>query len=117
MKYLALLLMVVFVLSALVQYNDPDGPLWMAAYLVAAYVSFRFYQGKINTEMVTVLLLFSLAWAAGSLLQLTAWEGFTTPGAGMAMKTPNQERAREAGGMLLVAAAYGVFLLGKRALK
>lgn len=114
MRYLALLFVLIFLLSAAVQYNDPDGPLWAAHYLVAAYVALRFYQGKINTELLSVLLLFTLAWAAGSLLQLTAWEGFMTPGAGMAMKTPNQELAREAGGLLITALAYGLFLMNRK---
>jgi len=111
MKYLALFFFLAFVWFAVLQYNDPDPLLWGAVYLIAAYVSFRAFQGRFNREMLVVLLIWSLAWAVSSWSQMTSYEGFLTQGQGLAMKTPNQELAREASGLGMVALAYGVFLV------
>lgn len=110
MKYLALFFALAFVWFAVLQYNDPDPLLWGAVYLIATYVSFRAFQGKFNREMLAVLLVWSIAWAVSSWSQMTSYDGFFTQGQGMNMKTPNQELAREASGLGVVALAYGVFL-------
>ncbi|OZI08042.1 hypothetical protein BWI93_11475 [Siphonobacter sp. BAB-5385] len=110
MKYLALLLVPVFVLFAGWQYNDPDPLLWGTIYLLAAYAAFRAFQGKFNREMLLVLLIWSAAWAISSWSQMTAWEGFFSEGEGLTMKTPNQELAREACGLGIVAVAYLLFV-------
>lgn len=111
MKYLALFLTLVFVLFAGWQYNDPDPLLWGAIYGIAAYVSFRAFQGRFNREMLVVLLVWSAAWAVSSWSQMTDYEGFFTQGQGLAMKTPNQELAREASGLGIVAVAYAIYLV------
>jgi len=112
MKYLALLFALVFLLFAGWQYNDPDPLLWGAVYLIAAYVSFRAFQGRFNREMLVVLLVWSAAWALSSWSQITSYEGFFTQGEGLSMKTPNQELAREASGLGIVAVVYAIFLVG-----
>ena len=114
MKYLALLFALVFLLFAGWQYNDPDPLLWGAVYLIAAYVSFRAFQGRFNREMLVVLLVWSAAWAVSSWSQMTSYEGFFTQGEGIAMKTPNQELAREASGLGVVAMVYALFLVVSR---
>lgn len=112
MKYVALVLSLVFVLFAGWQYNDPDRLLWGAIYLIAAYVSFRAFRGHYNRELLVVLLVWSAAWALSSWSQMTSYEGFFTQGQGLSMKTPNQELAREASGLGIVALAYALYLVG-----
>jgi hypothetical protein len=112
MNYLALVLTLVFVLFAGWQYNDPDPVLWITLYLIAAYASWRAYRGQFNREMLGVLLVLTGTWGLSSWLQMTAWEGFITES--IQMKTMNQELAREAVGLWICSAAFGLFLLMSR---
>ncbi|MFN8356865.1 MAG: transmembrane 220 family protein [Spirosomataceae bacterium] len=107
MKYVALFFSLVFVLFAGWQYNDPDPVLWIPIYGIAAYVSWRAYQQKFNLELLAVLLVISLAGAINLWLQMTAWEGVMTDG--LAMKTPNQELARESMGLGICSAVFLVY--------
>lgn len=110
MRYLALLLVFVFLLFAAWQVNDPDPVLWIPLYLLPAYVAYRAFQGHFNRELLVILLLGSLAGALNTWLQMSGWEGFFSEGQGLAMKTPNQELAREGSGLAICAVAYGIFL-------
>lgn len=114
MKYLFLILVFVFVLFAGWQYNDPDPLLWITVYLIAAWCSFRAFQGHVNREALVLLALWAVAWALTSWWQMTAWEGFVSEGEGLTMKTENQELAREACGLGIVAVGYLLMLLRKK---
>ena len=106
MKYIALIFTIIFILFAGLQYNDPDPMLWIPIYLIAAYATFRTYQGKANPEMLLVLIVLSFAGGINSWNMMTAWEGFFTEGAGMSMKSHNQELAREAFGLWIVTISF-----------
>jgi len=101
MKYFAILFSVLFIFSAFLQLNDPDPVWWSTLYLVVAYVGIQAFRGKYNCEMLIVLSILYLSISINSWMQMTAWEGFLSKGMGMAMKTPNQELAREAMGMVI----------------
>ena len=110
MRYIALLLGLLFLLFAYWQFNDPDPVWWVTIYLVAAYCSYRAFMGKFNLELLAVL---AVLYAAGTLnawLQMTAWEGFFSEGSGLAMKSMNQELARESAGLGICLAAVLLFL-------
>lgn len=110
MRYIALLLGLLFLLFAYWQFNDPDPVWWVTIYLVAAYCSYRAFMGKFNLELLAVL---AVLYAAGTLnarLQMTAWEGFFSEGSGLAMKSLNQELARESAGLGICLAAVLLFL-------
>ena len=109
MKYLSLVLVFVFVLFAAWQLNDPDPILWIPIYGLAAYVCFRAYQGKANPELLVIATVMCLAGGINSWLQMTAWEGVVTES--LAMKSPNQELAREALGLGICALTYLLFLI------
>ena len=70
MRYLYIALCLLMLLFAAVQYNDPDGPLWMAIYMVpaiwAAIAAFR--RHLLPLILPTVLLLLSIAAAIGGTL-------------------------------------------------
>lgn len=104
MKYLALFFTLVFILFAGWQYNDPDPILWIPIYGVSAYVSWQCYRGKVNQELLLVLLILAVTAAINSWQQMTAWEGVITDS--IAMKTVNQELARESLGLGICAAVF-----------
>jgi hypothetical protein len=112
MKYLSLLLFIIFLLFAGLQYNDPDPILWIPIYGIAAYCAFMAYLGKSNMEMLLVLLVICTAAAINSWSQMTAWEGVITDG--LAMKTPNQELARESLGLGICAVSFLFFYFTRK---
>jgi len=106
MKYLALIFTIIFLLFAGLQYNDPDPMLWIPIYLIATYATFRTFQGKTNPEMLLILIVLSFAGGINSWNTMTAWEGFFTEGAGISMKSNNQELAREACGLWICTISF-----------
>ncbi|MBC8112300.1 MAG: transmembrane 220 family protein [Verrucomicrobia bacterium] len=109
MKYIALFFAVVFLLFAYWQLNDPDDRIWwIAMYLLVAYISVQVFMGKYNLELLTILCAIYAISAINIWTQMTAYEGFFTDGAGMDMKTVNQELVREAAGLGI---CFGVLLL------
>jgi hypothetical protein len=111
MRYAAIIFFALFLLFAFVQINDPDPVLWVALYLVPAYISYRAFLNKYNTEVLTTLIALYLAIAFNSLLAMTAYEGFFTEGAGMEMKTNNQELVREASGIFICVFVFVIYLI------
>ncbi len=108
MKYIALIFTIIFLLFAGLQFNDPDPMLWAPIYLVAAYATFRTFQGKANPEMLLVLIVLSFVGGMNSWNSMTVWEGYFTEGAGMSMKSNNQELAREASGLWICTVSFMV---------
>ncbi|MEY3646449.1 MAG: hypothetical protein RL127_1157 [Bacteroidota bacterium] len=102
-----ILFTIIFTLFTYWQFNDPDPILWVPVYGSAVYVSIQAIRGKVNHELLTVM--FVLSTMAGIQLwtEMTAWEGFMTDG--LAMKTMNQELAREAVGLWIGSFALIVF--------
>ena len=94
---------VVFLLSAAVQYNDPDGILWILVYGVAAAVCVGFAMGRAKAWHASVVAIGALIWAVtlipGFWGQVSASDLFGS----MSMKTMAVERAREFGGLLIIA--------------
>ncbi len=100
-KPVALVLAILFVLFAAVQYNDPDPQVWVPIYVVAALACGLVYRG-----------LGQWWWFAGLALvyAVAAWSQWPPVFEGLwlnqvGMKTPNVELARESGGLLICAAA------------
>ena len=89
MKYVAAIFAFLFIWSAYLQLNDPDPVWWATIYLVVTYIAVQAFRGKFNQELLITISVLYAALALNSWLQMTAWEGFTSPGQGMAMKTPN----------------------------
>jgi hypothetical protein len=104
MRYLALFFSIMFVAFAAWQYNDPDPHIWISIYLVCAYTSFMAFRGKPNKALLAVLLALSVAGAIYLFLQITTWQGLGLDD--LAMKTNNQELAREAFGLGVCALSF-----------
>jgi hypothetical protein len=101
MRYMALCFSFIYLLFAYWQINDPDPIWWMVLYLIAAAVSFRTFRNRYSQESLIILSILYLANAINSFQQIANYEGFFTEGAGISMKTINQELAREATGLCI----------------
>lgn len=102
-KVLGYLFAVLFILGAVLQYNDPDALMWVAIYSIAAIVSLAFALGKIGYK-ITVLL--GLICLVGFLyLYPSDFQGFDLNDGDI--KTV--ELGREAFGLLIIAVVLLVF--------
>jgi hypothetical protein len=117
MKIFNLIFTILFIISAGLQYNDPDPIIWIPIYLFGAYLCFRAYQGKYFQSLyITAILIYSayalylffdhdgvLSWAndhaAESLVQT------------MKAEKPWIEETREFGGLLILMIAMAVNLI------
>jgi hypothetical protein len=95
-----------FVLSATVQWNDPDPAYWIAIYGVAALLAARAAQGQLPLVPNAAALAVFAVLAARALPNLLGGreEAFTH----WQMLAPSDEVAREAGGLSLCALWSGV---------
>lgn len=109
MKYLSLAFCGIFTLFAYWQINDPDPILWIPIYGLMVYVSWGAYRGKANIELLCITALMCLAGGLNSWWGITAWEGIMPDG--LAMKTVNQELAREALGLGICGAVAALYAL------
>ncbi|MBN7796367.1 transmembrane 220 family protein [Parahaliea mediterranea] len=100
-----------FLLSAGVQYNDPDGLLWGVTYLCAAAMCVSQFAGPRLPWLPGVLLVASLAWAGLLLPEVVGQVQWRDLVSSMHMRTAAVERGRETGGLLLVAFWSGILLI------
>jgi xanthine/uracil permease len=100
--------MLIFLLSAAVQVNDPDPTPWILIYLMSAGIAAAAFLRHANQIVIAFGLLACLAAAVPLLASLAAAEASSFTNAGMA--NLRDEQAREALG-LLIAAGWMVSLL------
>lgn len=103
-----------FLLSALVQYNDPDPIPWLAIYLTSAVMCLALLLKRPLRWLPALLLVVSLVWIGTLLPAIT---GKVTPAEifeSISMKTRAVEEAREIGGLAVVALWAGYLALVKR---
>lgn len=105
------LMTVLFLIAAVLQYNDPDPLRWMAIYGLAALACLLALAGWLPRPLSALVGLAALAWAAtlapavvGRVSIGELFESFT-------MKSQSVEEAREMGGLLVVAAWMAVLAL------
>lgn len=111
MRYLALVFVVIYLFFAYLQFNDPDPIWWVTLYLVPAYVSYNAFKKNYNIELLIVITGLYAAYSLNSVMEMTAFEGFFTEGAGFEMKTLNQELAREASGLGICILTFIIYLV------
>ena len=105
MRIVALIFAVLFILSAVLQYNDPDPWLWIFLYGIAAVFSFLFFRGVRHTVLYAVPM---LAYLAGAVF---LWPEVYK---GIMMKmsyAPEVEEARESLGLGICAFAMLLYWL------
>lgn len=97
------LFLVAYVLSALVQYNDPDALPWIAIYIASAIMCISYHRRRLPRWMAPTLLVISLLWI-GTLLPAVAGQvSLSEIFESLSMRTRSVEEAREIGGLALVA--------------
>lgn len=102
MRYLAIIFTLCFLLSAFVQFNDPDPVIWITLYLVPALVSILFLKTRLNSYIYLSLAV--LYFAIAIYQWPPEFEGFLF-GEVQTMRNMNIELARESFGMGIVAVA------------
>jgi hypothetical protein len=109
------LMALLFLVAVVVQYNDPDPLQWMAIYAAACVVSAMAVQRRrVHPAVPLIVGAAALAWSlsiifggprgANYLHMFDAWE----------MQSVNVEQAREATGLLIVAAWMAVLVFRKK---
>jgi len=103
MKVLNLLLMLVFALFALAQYDDSDGWSWIIVYLFVAVTSFFAFRGDYNKGILALGMILVLGWMALLLPGFMNWINSGMPSITSEMKAdaPYVESTREFLGLFL----------------
>ena len=100
--FLNVFVCVALLASVAVQYNDPDGLLWMAIYGAGAAACMGFALGRLRAWQALTVAVVALIWALTLIPdfwgQVQVGELFESIG----MKTVAVERAREFGGLAIV---------------
>lgn len=104
-KFLGGVFAILFLSSAVLQYNDPDPLLWIAIYGIATLVTLGFLFNKVS--FVVPALVGLLGVGGFFLIFPEKFEGFTI-GNG---DTKNIEEAREAFGLLIIALMMFIFAI------
>lgn len=100
--------LVVYLLSATVQYNDPDALPWIVIYLLAAGMCALQYRKKRQQLLPRVLLVVCLVWMGSLLPDVMGQASLSEIFASISMQTRAVEEAREIGGLFLIALWAGV---------
>lgn len=111
MKFLYFFFVVIFILSAAVQYNDPDPWVWIGLYLVPAFLCYHKSKKKGERLMYFIVGLVYFLWAVE--LFPNQWEGLMFNE--LSMKTMNIELARESLGLGICAVALWICAYDTRA--
>jgi hypothetical protein len=123
MRILNIVFIIVFLLSAALQYNDPDPYVWMPIYLYGAFLCYRAIQKKYNPILYAVGLIVYLGYAIylffdGSGVNNWARE-HDSESLVQSMKAskPWIEETREFGGLLILIIALAANMFWLRKLK
>lgn len=111
---LDIVFLLIYLLCAAAQYNDPDALPWITLYLSAATMCAVRLCKQLPQWLPGVLFVISLLWMAALLPGIV---GQVTPGevvASISMQTTAVEEAREMGGLALVALWSGIIALRHR---
>ena len=100
--------MTAYLLSAAVQFNDPDAAPWIIIYLLAAGMCALQFRTTSQRLLPRLLLVVSLLWAVALLPEVVGRTSLAEVFASISMQTRAVEEAREIGGLLLVALWAGV---------
>lgn len=103
-----------FLLSAAVQYNDPDPVRWTAIYAAAAALCLAQWLTVLPRRVPAALLVVCLAWIGSLLPKVVGAVSVSEVFDSITMRTRAVEEAREIGGLLLVALWSAVLAYRRR---
>lgn len=113
MKLVNVFFIVIFILSAALQHNDPDPYVWMPLYLYGAFICYRALKKKYNPVLYVIGLVVYVAYAAflffdtEGVLSWATVHGAENIAQSMKAAKPWIEETREFGGLLIMIAALG----------
>jgi hypothetical protein len=105
---------VLFFISVLLQYNDPDPIQWMLIYGAAAVLSFLFPRKKIHWGYYVAVIVAALAWTSIIAPDMWGKVAFGQMFESMKASQPQIEEARETGGLLIVTFWMAVLAFASR---
>jgi hypothetical protein len=100
--------LIIYLLCAAVQYNDPDTILWISLYLAAAAMCILQFRLEPPRWPPRILAVISVAGIGTLLPSIVGQVSIEDIFASISMKTNSVEQAREIGGLLLVGLWAGV---------
>lgn len=107
LRFANYLMIAVFLLAVLVQYNDVDPISWMLIYGAACLICILFALNKLHLIVASAVLLISGVWALMKIPYLTK-DGFQHMMEEVSMIHPGVEDAREFMGLLIIFAWVAV---------
>ena len=107
-KIIAVVFSLLFIISAGLQFNDPDPLLWIIIYGIATMFSGLYIMGKLPSKVL--LFIVGLAFAGFIISFPETFEGFEV-GKG---DPKNIEEAREAFGLLIIAISFTIYSIGNK---
>ena len=108
------LFLIAYLLSALVQFNDPDALPWIAIYLAGAAMCAAQYRKKQPRWLPPALLGITTVWILFLLPAIIGQVSITEIFESISMKTKAVEEAREIGGLALVTVWAAVLTFRKQ---
>lgn len=108
MQVLCYFMAVLFLISAILQYNDPDPAMWMLIYLVATVFSVLTPHRKMSSFLYLGVIAICLVWIAIISPDMWGHIGFGEMFEEMKATKPLVEIGREVGGLLIIAIWMGV---------
>ena len=102
-KLLCLLLAGVFLLAAIVQFNDPDPWQWVLIYGLSALTCVGCLLGRSIGALCILVGVVALVWSLSLLPSIIGQVSFAEIFDSISMKTEGVEEAREIGGLWLIA--------------
>lgn len=115
-KILDLIMAGLFAFAAALQFNDPDPIQWIAIYTAAAVLSVAMAaRRRVPRALTVVVAVVAIAWAAFIALGGPASSEYRRMFDAWEMKSPSVEEAREASGLVIVAAWMTVLFIRSRA--
>jgi hypothetical protein len=100
-------MLVMFVMSIVVQFNDPDPALWITIYLLAAIVTFMSLRNSLPWQGGAAVAAIALIWAATLAPSVIGKVRFLDMFGAFEMKNEGIELSREMYGLLLIAVWTG----------
>jgi hypothetical protein len=107
--------LLIYLLSAAVQYNDPDALLWASMYLAAAAMCGMQFRRNPPRWLAPALVAISVIWIGLLLPSIIGQVSLEEVFASISMQTRAVEEAREIGGLFLVGLWAAVLCYRQRA--
>lgn len=103
MRYIHLVVSLLFLLFGIVQYNDPDFFIWIPIYLFVTFISYASFKGLSFTKFVLVGLAVLGVWTITYMPSFITWikDGMPSVTGTMKAESPYVEHVREFGGLFI----------------